>query len=88
MICFVVNVVNLCAILFLRGFVGHGFPSPYSALLRLAREYNAICLFIKIVQERLGHSSIGITMDIYSHVMPNMQRDAIADFTMPVTPAK
>ena len=34
----------------------------------------------KIVQERLGHSSIGITMDIYSHVMPNMQRDAIANF--------
>ena len=36
----------------------------------------------KIVQERLGHSSIGITMDIYSHVMPNMQRDAIANFSI------
>jgi integrase len=32
----------------------------------------------KIVQERLGHSSIAITMDIYSHVMPNMQADAAA----------
>ena len=32
----------------------------------------------KIVQERLGHSSIAITMDIYSHVMPNMQQDAVA----------
>jgi integrase len=30
----------------------------------------------KIVQERLGHSSIGITLDIYSHLMPNMQGDA------------
>jgi integrase len=30
----------------------------------------------KIVQERLGHSSIGITLDTYSHVMPNMQADA------------
>ncbi|WMT71071.1 tyrosine-type recombinase/integrase [Bradyrhizobium sp. Ash2021] len=30
----------------------------------------------KIVQERLGHSSIAITMDIYSHLMPNMQGDA------------
>jgi integrase len=30
----------------------------------------------KIVQERLGHSSIAITMDIYSHLMPNMQADA------------
>jgi integrase len=31
----------------------------------------------KVVQERLGHSSIGITMDTYSHVMPSMQ-DAAA----------
>lgn len=30
----------------------------------------------KVVQERLGHSTIGITMDIYSHVMPNMQGEA------------
>jgi integrase len=30
----------------------------------------------KIVQERLGHSSIGVTLDIYSHLMPNMQGDA------------
>jgi integrase len=32
----------------------------------------------KIVQERLGHSSIAITLDTYSHVMPNMQADAAA----------
>lgn len=32
----------------------------------------------KIVQERFGHSSIAITMDIYSHLMPNMQEDAVA----------
>ncbi len=32
----------------------------------------------KIVQERLGHSSIGITLDIYSHLMPNMQTSAAA----------
>jgi integrase len=32
----------------------------------------------KIVQERFGHSSVAITMDIYSHLMPNMQTDAIA----------
>ena len=30
----------------------------------------------KIVQERLGHANIGITMDIYSHVMPGMQDEA------------
>src|SRR5215208_3307037 len=32
----------------------------------------------KIVQERFGHSSVAITMDIYSHLMPNMQTDAVA----------
>ena len=30
----------------------------------------------KIVSERLGHSSVAITLDIYSHVMPGMQEDA------------
>ena len=32
----------------------------------------------KVVQERLGHSSIGLTMDTYSHVLPDMQREAAA----------
>jgi integrase len=31
----------------------------------------------KIVSERLGHASIGITLDTYSHVLPDM-RDAAA----------
>ncbi|MEW1976940.1 tyrosine-type recombinase/integrase [Kocuria palustris] len=31
----------------------------------------------KVVQERLGHSTIAVTMNIYSHVMPSMQRDAV-----------
>ena len=30
----------------------------------------------KIVQERFGHSSIAITMDSYSHLMPNIQEGA------------
>ena len=34
----------------------------------------------KVMQERLGHSSIAITMDIYSHVVPGMQADAAAKF--------
>jgi integrase len=29
----------------------------------------------KLVQELLGHSSVDITMDIYSHVIPSMQHD-------------
>lgn len=32
----------------------------------------------KVVQERLGHSSIAITLDLYSHVVPGMQEDAAA----------
>lgn len=31
----------------------------------------------KVVQERLGHSSISVTLDTYSAVIPTMQRDAI-----------
>ncbi len=30
----------------------------------------------KVVQEMLGHSSISLTLDTYSHVIPTMQRDA------------
>ncbi len=29
----------------------------------------------KVVSDRLGHSTISITLDIYSHVLPDMQRD-------------
>ena len=29
----------------------------------------------KVVQERLGHSSIVQTLDTYSHVIPSMQKD-------------
>ena len=31
----------------------------------------------KVVQELLGHSQISMTMDIYSHVMPSMQKEAM-----------
>ena len=30
----------------------------------------------KIVSEALGHSKVGITLDLYSHVLPNMQKEA------------
>ena len=30
----------------------------------------------KVVQERLGHSNVSITLDLYSHVSPAMQTDA------------
>lgn len=30
----------------------------------------------KIVQERLGHATVAITLDTYSHVLPSLQREA------------
>jgi integrase len=32
----------------------------------------------KVVSELLGHSSIGLTLDVYSHVIPDMQQHAVA----------
>ena len=30
----------------------------------------------KVVQERLGHADISLTLNTYSHVLPSMQDDA------------
>ena len=40
----------------------------------------------KVVQERLGHASISTTLDIYSHVTPGMQREAVEIFDKILTP--
>jgi integrase len=32
----------------------------------------------KVASERLGHSKVGITLDLYSHVLPDMQSEAAA----------
>jgi integrase len=32
----------------------------------------------KVASERLGHSKVEITLDLYSHVLPGMQEDAAA----------
>lgn len=34
----------------------------------------------KVVQERLGHYSISVTLDLYSHVLPNIQKAAAEQF--------
>jgi len=34
----------------------------------------------KVVSERLGHANIGITLDIYSHILPGMQEAAAEKF--------
>jgi integrase len=40
----------------------------------------------KIVQERLGHSSIQVTLDTYSHVAPGLQEAAAESFDKLVSP--
>ena len=36
----------------------------------------------KVVQERLGHSTIAMTLDVYSHVLPSMQQEAVDGVAM------
>lgn len=48
----------------------HDLRHTHASLLFSLREHP------KVVQERLGHSSIEITMDTYSHMLPNMQESA------------
>jgi integrase len=33
-------------------------------------------IHLKVAAERLGHSSIVMTLDTYSHVLPDMQKEA------------
>jgi len=42
----------------------------------------------KIVQERLGHASIQMTLDTYSHVAPGLQEAAAARFDDMVNPSR
>lgn len=50
----------------------HDLRHTHATLLLLAGENP------KVVSERLGHSKVSITLDIYSHVLPSMQRQAAA----------
>ena len=40
----------------------------------------------KIVQERLGHSTIAVTLDTYSHVAPGLQAAAALAFDKMLAP--
>jgi integrase len=42
----------------------------------------------KIVQERLGHATIAVTLDMYSHVAPGLQEAAAASFDKLVLPKR
>jgi integrase len=39
-----------------------------------------------VVQERLGHSQISLTLDTYSHVLPSMQEEAAEKLDILLTP--
>ncbi len=42
----------------------------------------------KVVQELLGHSNISMTLDVYSHVLPSMQQDAISRLNDALDPSE
>lgn len=53
----------------------HAFRHTVTTLLRSAGTHP------KIVSEMLGHSSVSITLDIYSHAVPTLHRDAADRWT-------
>lgn len=57
-----------------------GLPLPMIRLHDLRHTHATLALAAgvhpKVVQERLGHSSITMTLDLYSHAVPGMQADA------------
>ena len=60
----------------------HGLPAVRFHDLRHAHATLMLLQGVhpKIVSERLGHASVGITLDTYSHVLPSMQAQAVEAF--------
>lgn len=56
-------------------FTFHGLRHTHATLL-LKQGVNP-----KVIQERLGHSNIGMTLDVYSHILPDMQDEAVEALT-------
>ena len=61
--------LNKCGIS--KKFVFHGLRHTHATMLLRAGVHP------RVVMERLGHSSIKITLDTYSHVLPDMQEKAV-----------
>lgn len=58
-----------------------GLPArirPHDLRHALATHWLASGIPVKVVTERLGHSSVAITLELYAHVLPNMQAAAAA----------
>lgn len=66
-----------------RDLAKQGIEPPDKIRLHDLRHTMATCMLRagvhpKVVSERLGHSTIGITLDTYSHVLPTIQREAVS----------
>lgn len=66
----------------LRRIRPHDLRHTYATLLLL------VGVPAKVVSERLGHASISLTIDTYSHVLPDMQDMAAAAFSRIMEQAK
>jgi len=66
-----------------------GLPDIHFHALRhtMATLMLAAGVNVKVIQERLGHSKVGITLDTYSHVVPGMGRDAASKLDSMLTMA-
>lgn len=78
----VLGLRSLRADLIARGVAEDVLPKPLPRIrFHDLRHSHATLLFAqgehpKVVQERLGHSTVSMTLDIYSHSVPGMQRRA------------
>jgi hypothetical protein len=52
------------------------FSSPPQSCVGAIPTKKADSVDSEIVQERLGHSSVAFTLDVYSHVIGSLQREA------------
>ncbi|NPV69025.1 MAG: tyrosine-type recombinase/integrase [Firmicutes bacterium] len=59
---------------------------PYIPFRNLRDTHATILLLAgihpKVVSERLGHSDVGTTLNIYSHVLPSIQRESASARTI------
>ena len=58
----------------------HDLRHPHTTLMLIAG------IHPKIVSERLGHSKVSITLDIYSHILPGLQEAAVESFDRMLKP--
>jgi integrase len=58
----------------------HGLRHGHASLMLAAGEH------LKVVSEQLGHSTIGITGDLYTHVAPAVRRQAVDKLERLLTP--